>query len=317
MNSQSGTPGALTLSLFGIAVAIGGVNFLAVRFSNEELAPFWGAGLRFMIAAAIFVTVAIALKLEWPRGRLLYRTAMYGFFSFTLSYALMYWALVQVTASMAAVVLAIVPLVTPLLAAAQGLERLNARLIGGAVIALAGMVVMTVGPEGLLLPMSGLLAILAAALTIGQSAILSKRVAGNHPVMTNAVGMGIGAPLLLAISLIAGETWAIPTVGRSMWALIYLVTIGSVGLFVVFLLVYRAWTASASSYAFVLFPVVTLALDAIWGGVPLTVRSVVGAVVVMGAVFFGAVAPSRRQHAQPAHPIAVSRDNPADPGQGA
>ena len=304
MDVEPASPGAFTLSLFAAAVVIGGVNFLAVRFSNEGMEPFWGAGLRFSIAAVILVSAALLMRLNWPRGRILLQTAVYGFFSFTLSYALMYWALVQVTASMAAVVLASVPLVTPLLAAAQKLERLNGRLVAGALIALGGMVVMTVGPGGLLLPLSGLLAILAAALTIGQSAILSKRVSGNHPVMTNAVGMATGAPLLLVISLIAGESWVVPSGGRPLWALLYLATIGSVGLFVAFLLVFRKWTASATSYAFVLFPVVTLVLDAVWGGVPLTVRSVSGAVVVMGAVWFGALSPGRRLGHHASHPVA-------------
>ncbi|MDX1469518.1 MAG: EamA family transporter, partial [Acidimicrobiia bacterium] len=243
---ESASPGAVTLSLFAAAVVIGGINFLAVRFSNEGLDPFWGAGLRFAIAASILVLAALLMRLTWPRGRLLLQTALYGFFSFTLSYALMYWALVEVTASMAAVVLATVPLVTPLLAASQKLEPLNGRLVAGAVVALGGMVLMTVGPEGLLLPLSGLVAILAAALTIGQSAILSKRVAGSHPVMTNAVGMAVGAPLLLVISLMAGESWVVPTGGRPLWALVYLSTLGSVGLFVAFLLVFRRWTASAT-----------------------------------------------------------------------
>ena len=38
--------------LFATAVTLGGSNFLAVRLSNRELDPFWGAGLRFTLAAA-------------------------------------------------------------------------------------------------------------------------------------------------------------------------------------------------------------------------------------------------------------------------
>ncbi|MDQ1595041.1 MAG: hypothetical protein QOH40_1597, partial [Arthrobacter pascens] len=32
----------LTLAAFSVAVLLGGANFVAVRLSNQELAPFWG-----------------------------------------------------------------------------------------------------------------------------------------------------------------------------------------------------------------------------------------------------------------------------------
>ncbi|MEX0865643.1 MAG: EamA family transporter [Acidimicrobiia bacterium] len=288
---------AATLSLFIVVLVIGGSNFVAVRFSNEELEPFWGAALRFLLAGALFIVIALSLRLTWPRGRSLALTALYGFFSFTLSYALMYWALVQVTAGLAAVVLAIVPLVTPLLAAAQGLETLNRRAMGGAVLALAGILWMTVGDDGLVIPLGGLVAMLTASLTISQSVILSKRVSMNHPVMNNAVGLGVGAPLLLVVSLVAGESWVLPSEPPAIWAVAYLATVGSIGLFVALLLVIRQWTASATAYAFVLFPVVTLLLEAWLLDVPLTARSVIGAVVVMAGVWLGVLMPTSKTRA--------------------
>lgn len=305
LRDSGAPPGAFTLAAFVGAVVIGGGNFLAVRFSNQELEPFWGAGLRFTAAALLFVAIVFALRLEWPRGRLLVLTAVYGVVTFTLSYALMYWALVQVTAGMAAVVLAIVPLLTPMLAAAQGLESLDRRAIAGALIALGGIVWMTVGPEGLMLPLGGLVAILLAALTVAESVIIGKRVSGNHPAMTNAVGLAVGAPLLLVLSAVVGETWMLPTEPEVVWSVLYLITLGSVGLFVLFLLVVRRWTASATAYSFVLFPVVTMLLEAWLADVPLTFRGITGALVVMAGVWLGAFAPQRRSPV-PAPDVAVS-----------
>lgn len=289
------SPGTFTLAAFTAAVLLGGGNFLAVRFSNAELAPFWGAGLRFFLAAFAFVVIAFAMRLQWPRGRQFWLMGLYGLFTFTLSYALMYWALVTVTAATGAVVLAMVPLITVLLAALQRLETLSRRAVFGAAIALIGIVWMTVGPEGLIVPLGGLIAMLAASLTIGQSVILGKRVSENHPVMINAVAMSMGAPLLLILSLFAGETWAIPQQTETVLSVLYLVLLGSLGLFVLFLTVIRRWTASATSYAFVLFPVVTMLAEAWLLDEPLTARGVVGAAVVMAGVWFGALAPSREK----------------------
>jgi drug/metabolite transporter (DMT)-like permease len=281
--------------VFLFAVLIGSGNFVAVSFSNQELDPFWGAGFRFALAGLLFVIISLALRLRWPRGRTLRLTAMYGLFTFALSYALMYWALTQMTAGAAAVVFATVPLATLLLAAAHRLEELDRRALAGAIIAIIGIAWMTLGTEGLVIPLGAIVATVAAAFTVGESFILSKRIATNHPVMNNAVGMVVAAPLLLLLSLVVGETWALPSEQDTLVALIYLVVIGSVGLFVLTLIVVRHWTASAAAYMFVLFPVGALLLDALLLDEPLTMRALTGSGVVIAGVWFGALAPRQDQ----------------------
>jgi drug/metabolite transporter (DMT)-like permease len=292
-------PGGLTVALFAAAVLIGGINFIAVRFSNRELDPFWGAGLRFGIAAILFIIMALVLRLRFPRGRVLWMTVLYGLLSFAISYALMYWALVRVNAGLAAVVLAVVPLVTVLLAAAHGMERLTTRSLLGSVLAIAGILWMTLGPEEVVLPFTALVAMLLAVVSVSESVIVSKKVSGNHPVMTNAVGMTAGAAVLLVISAVAGEPWLWPTEPESMWAVVYLATLGSVGLFVLLLLVIRKWTASATSYSFVLFPVVTMLVGALIADEALTMQGIIGAALVMSGVWFGALSPAARGTAPP------------------
>jgi drug/metabolite transporter (DMT)-like permease len=115
---------------------------------------------------------------------------------------------------------------------------------------------------------------------------------GHHPALTTAVAMSVGATALLLVSLGVGEPWVVPSEPEVIWSVLYLVVLGSVGLFVLFLLVVRRWTASATAYAFVLFPVVTMLLEAWLVDEPLTLRGVSGAVIVMVAVWFGALAPS-------------------------
>jgi drug/metabolite transporter (DMT)-like permease len=77
------------------------------------------------------------------------------------------------------------------------------------------------------------------------------------------------------------------------------VTLGAVALFVLMLLVVRRWTASATSYMFVLFPVVTTALGAWLGDESVTWHGLVGAAMVILAVWFGALFPGARLLAGP------------------
>jgi drug/metabolite transporter (DMT)-like permease len=283
---------------------LGGANFVAVRLSNQELAPFWGAGLRFALAAVLFVLIAFFLRLRWPRGRLLALTAVYGALAFAIPYALLYWALTQATAGSATVVMAGVPLVTLLLAVTQRLERFTLRALAGSVLALGGIAWMVLGSQGVSAPAGAVLAMLGATLAVGQSIILGKQLSANHPAMTNAVAMTIAALLLIMLSAAVNEAWALPSQPGVTAALAYLVTLGSVGLFILVLLVVRTWTSSASSYMFVLFPVVTMGLAAWLIEEPVTLPAVLGAALVMTGVWFGALsgttlsgtAPSTRSH---------------------
>ncbi|MBT2522914.1 DMT family transporter [Arthrobacter sp. ISL-28] len=138
-------------------------------------------------------------------------------------------------------------------------------------------------------PAGAVLAMLGANLAVGQSIILGKQLSANHPAMTNAVAMTIAALLLIMLSASVNEAWALPTQPGVAAALAYLVTLGSVGLFILVLLVVRTWTSSASSYMFVLFPVVTLGLAAWLIDEPMTLPAVLGAALVMAGVCFGAL----------------------------
>jgi drug/metabolite transporter (DMT)-like permease len=306
MDGAGRSPSALTLSAFALAVVLGGGNFLAVRFSNRELEPFWGAGARFTIAALLFIALAWALRLPWPRGEKLRRMVLYGVLGFAGFYALMYWALQYVTAGVATIVMAIVPLVTVLLAAAHGLERLRLRSAAGALVAFAGIFWMVLGPQSVELPFPALMAMLAAALCAGESLIIGKRLAGTHPAMTNAVGMATGALLLLGLSLATGEAWVLPRATEVIVALGYLVTLGSVGLFLLVLVVVNRWTASATSYLFVLFPVATMALGALISDEHVTLQAVIGAALVMAGVWFGALSPGASRLPAPPPIVAPS-----------
>ena len=106
----------LTLVAFLAVVILGGSNAVAVRFSNFELPPFWGAAFRFASAAAIFWVIVLIRRIEIPRGRALQGALIYGILTIGINYAFIYWALVYVPASLAIVFLTLAPLFTFLFA---------------------------------------------------------------------------------------------------------------------------------------------------------------------------------------------------------
>lgn len=286
----------LTLAVFVMVVLIGGTNFVAVRFSNQELAPFWGAGTRFAVAAFLLLCVAVGRGLQLPRGRALLGAGTFGVLNFGVSYALAYWALVEAPAALASVVVALVPLLTLLLARLHGLEQLSWRGAFGGGIALVGIAIVFADQLQAAIPLASVMALIIMAVCIAESTVIAKILPRVHPIATNGVAMVPGAALLLLLSAIVGEDHILPMHGATWFAFTYLATIGSVGLFVGFLLVVQRWSASATSYATVLFPIVTVAIGALVAREIVSLTFVIGAaVLVMVGAYLGATAASSPQ----------------------
>jgi drug/metabolite transporter (DMT)-like permease len=116
----------------------------------------------------------------------------------------------------------------------------------------------------------------------------------------NAIGMTAGAAVLLAASLVADEPMVLPHRPETWAAMAYLVVIGSVVVFLLYLIVLRYWAASRASYGFVIIPCVTLVLSAWLDNEPVGVGLVLGGLLVLAGVYVGALRPART------HPAAVN-----------
>jgi drug/metabolite transporter (DMT)-like permease len=284
-----GKPDRTTLAAFTVMTLIGGTNAVAVRFSNEELAPFWGAAIRFVPAALLLAAWVAFQRLPLPRGRALVGAIVYGVLNFGLSYALVYYALVDTPAGPAQLVLALVPLLTVLLATVQGVERFRWRGLLGALIAASGIAIVFGEQLGAAVPLLSLVALLAAAVVIAEVGVAVKWFPRVDAAVLNMLGMAIGAGILLALAVVAGENLALPTKPVTWAVLVYLVA-STVALFTLVLYVLNRWTASATSYTFLLVPLVSLALAALLRGEPIRMEFLPGGALVLAGVYVGAFA---------------------------
>jgi drug/metabolite transporter (DMT)-like permease len=282
----------VALASFVAMSVLAGGNAVAIRFSNRELDPLWGAALRFALAAALLLSVMAALRLAFPRGRALTGAIVYGALTFGAAFALAYYALVRIHAGFGQTLLALVPLATLLLAVVQRQERLRVGAVVGGVIALGGVAVMSEAPLRESLPFLSLVAALGSAFCFAEGAILVRWFPPVHPVTINAVGMATGAVLLGLGSVVVGETISLPERGETWAAIGYLVGIGSVVVFVLYVVVLRYWSASRAAYEFVLIPVVTLALSAWLDDEPIGPGLVLGGLLVLAGVYVGALRPA-------------------------
>jgi len=282
----------VALAAFLAEAVLAGGNAVGVRYSNRELDPLWGAGLRFGLAAVLLTAVMAAMRLALPRGRALVGTLVFGALLFGGAFALAYYALVSLHAGLGQTILALVPLATLLLAVAQRQERLHRAAVAGTLLALTGVALISGLSEREAVPLASLIASLGAVLCFAQATVLVRRFPPVHPVTQNALGMAAGALILVFLSLVVGETATLPERTATWLALAYTVVIGSGVVFVLYIVVIRLWSASRAAYGFVITPVVTVLLSAWLDDEPVTTGLVVGGALVLLAVYVGALRPA-------------------------
>jgi drug/metabolite transporter (DMT)-like permease len=281
-------PDRLTLLAYGLSILFAGANAVGVRFTVAELPPFWGATIRFGLSALIFWLLAFVRKVSIPKGRSLVGVLLYGSLAFGVSYAFLYWGLQTIPAGVTQVLLALVPLLTFFFAYFHGLESFRWRGLLGALLAVAGIAYAFFDQPSGSLPILSMLAIIAGAACIAESAVVVKIYPPSDPFITNAIAMTVGTLILVVLSVVAGEAWRLPTQTATWVSIIYLVLFGSVLVFYLFLFIIRRWTASATSYQFVLFPFVTVIIAGWLAGETVNQAFLIGGALVLVGVWIGA-----------------------------
>jgi drug/metabolite transporter (DMT)-like permease len=287
--------GRLILTAFVTEAVLAGGNSVAIRFSNRELDPLWGATLRFAVAGALISLVMAAMRIAVPRRRLLAGAATFGLFQFAGAFGFYYFALVEIQAGLGQTLLALVPLATLVLAVVQGLERLGGDAVIGAIIGLLGVALISRDALASSVSLISLLALLGSVLCFSQALVIIRRLPPIHPVALNSVGMIVSVPVLVSASLLAGESLSLPSLPETWGALVYVAAIGSVVVFLLHVFVAQHWGASRTAYVMVLIPIVTVVLSSWLDEEPITASFVIGGLFVILGVYIGALRPSRAE----------------------
>lgn len=296
-------PDALTVAAFALLVVALAANPLAVRFTDRGLPPFWGGGTRMAGGALVFFIYLLIRRIPLPRGRGLRQAMLFGFVQFGLGFGLGYWALVKMTAGVAGVMLAFLPLFTLIVAALARIEPMTVRGVVGSLVSVAGIAVMLGGRAGSGIPLTHIAAMLGFVACLAGGLVIAKAARDVSPAALNAIGMLVGAAVLLLTSAALGESRSLPTVNATWAVQLYVILVGSVGVFSLILFVLHRWTASATSYQTVLSPPITILLAAWLLGEPISQSLLLGAIIVALGVYVGVIShwgPPRRASHSPA-----------------
>jgi drug/metabolite transporter (DMT)-like permease len=269
---------------FAGASLIWGSTFLFIAYSNEVVAPLWGATLRLVLATVLLSVVAWLTRAAFPRGRRLRDAALFGLLQFGGNLGLLYWGEQTVPSGITAVVFATGPLQAAMWGRVLGVEAIDRVKLAAAVMGLLGVAVIFAGQLTVGVPVPGLIAVFLAASMAVFSNFVLKRIGPISPFAVNAVGAPIGAATLLFASVLLGEPRDLPRTLAEWWPILYLTIFGSLGAFVLFAWLIGRWSVTTTNFIGVVVPVIALILGATFRAEQPPLVSYAGAALVLAAV---------------------------------
>ncbi len=289
------------LAAFTAVYLIWGSTYLAIRLAIDTIPPFLMAGLRFAFAGAVLFTW---LRLRGaPRPKLIHwrSTAIIGGLLLLGGNGGVVWAEQRVASGLAALMVGVVPLWMVLLDWLRpGGKRPRGEVLAGLGIGFVG-VALLVGPGSLSgaggVDPVGAGVLIFATLSWSIGSLYSRQaLLPESSMMSTALEMLCGGALLTLAGTINGE-WSRLNLAsislKSGLALAYLVVFGSWIAFSAYVWLLKVSTPErVATYAYV-NPVVAVFLGWAIAAEPLSLRMLLAAVLIVGAVFLITTVKSR------------------------
>jgi drug/metabolite transporter (DMT)-like permease len=270
-----------------IVYFVWGSTYLAIRIGVETMPPLLMAAARNLIAGMILFPIAWRKVRRWPTRAEWIGTAVVGVLLLVAN-GVVGLGEKSVPSGMAALLVATVPLWLLGIDAGLNHARLGLAPLGGLLLGLAGVALLSGLGTGGKVSVTGALTILGAAAMWALGTIMARR--GTLPssaALASGMEMLIGGVALLILSAVTGEFSSLHVgqiSARSWWALAYLIVIGSIVAFSAYGIAVRSLpTATVATYAYV-NPVIAVLLGALILGEHLTTAMIAGGVLIVGAV---------------------------------
>jgi drug/metabolite transporter (DMT)-like permease len=270
-----------------IVYFVWGSTYLAIRIGVETMPPLLMAAARFLVAGIILFPIAWRRVRRWPTRKEWIGTGVAGVLLLVAN-GVVGLGEKSVPSGLAALLVATMPLWLLGIDAGLNHARLGLAPLGGLLLGLTGVALLSgLGGTGKI-SVVGALTILGAAAMWALGIIMARR--GTLPAsaaLASGMEMLMGGAALLILSAVTGEFSSVQlgaVSARSWLALAYLIVIGSIVAFSAFGIAVRSLpTATVATYAYV-NPVIAVLLGTLFLSENLTTMMIIGGVLIVGAV---------------------------------
>jgi len=280
-----------------LVYVVWGSTYLGIAVMIETLPPLLSAGVRYGSAGLIMLT-ALAAHARWrrrnepverPTGAHLRSAFIIGTLLLLGGNGGVVLAELLIPSGVAAVLVATVPIWLAVFDALLTRRRPSGLVIAGLIAGIIGVAVLLVPVEGLqALDPRGVGLVVFAAISWAAGSIYARRASlPRSGLLGTGLEMVAGGIVLIAVGSLLGEIGR-TDIGafslRSLLALGYLIVFGSIVGFTAYTwLLANVPVSTVGTYAYV-NPIVAVALGGIFLSEPITPRTLIAAVIIIGAV---------------------------------
>ena len=262
-----------------------GAAITATRYVASDLSPASLAFLRYAIGVACLVPPLLFVRIRFARADILPIAAL-GIGQFGVLIALLNYGLRTVPAGRGALIFATFPLLTLIVAALAGHERVTRAKLAGILLTLAGVALALgdrLGGEGSL---AGELAILASAATGAVCSVLYRPYLRRYPTLpVSAFAMAAAAAALLVPAALDDLTVAPVALTSGAWAAIVFIGLSSGGGYVLWLWALKTIAATRVTVFLALSPITAAVLGALFLGEAVTAMMIAGVACVAAGLW--------------------------------
>ena len=312
MTPRDGTPKRWQLILaFASVYLIWGSTYLAIKFAIETIPPFLMAGVRFLISGVILYGWARMKGAPAPSRIHWKSAAVVGVLLLLGGNGGVVWAEQRVASGVAALIVAIVPVWIALMEwKSPGGKKPGWQVSAGLAAGTTGLLLLaspgaTLGEH---VDLIGAAVLVFATLCWATGSIKAKHSPlPESPLLTTGMEMLMGGTALVLAGIGTGELGQVNFSGmsdKSLLALLYLTTFGSLVGFTAYIWLLRVGSPTrAATYAYV-NPVVAVFLGWLLAGEAITMRTILATLVIVGGVVLITSARSRKPGASAPTPTA-------------
>jgi drug/metabolite transporter (DMT)-like permease len=280
-----------------LSSALGGIAGGTTRFVIGATDPVTLGVFRFGTGFLILLPIALASGRRWPKGRDWIAAALLGILFFFAFSVLFNFAYSLTTAARGALALSTMPVMTMLVAAAFGAERLGLRKSTGVVIAMGGVALALASGLGNAPPGAwrGELVMLIATLCMSLYNVWSRPfMARADPLTFLTAGMGVAAACLLVWAILIGGFAVVRDFDAPQWlAVAYLGLLGSAVTFFLWVYALSHTTPTKVAVSITVNPIFAALVGALLIGEPVGIDLIIGLAAVFAGISIAATDRSR------------------------
>lgn len=278
----------LNATLYIVSVLIWGTTWLAVTFQLGVVPVEQSVAYRFLVGGALLLIWCLARnrKLNLSFRNHLF-VALQGLCLFCVNYVLFYASNAYLHSGLLAVIFSTLLLMNVVTGAIFLGTPVNARVVAGGVIGLAGMALLfrqelhhfdlqSGGARGLALSL-----LATVFVSVGNITSARNQRAGISVTVCNALGMAYGGLMTLLFAFAKGEPLVVEWSFRYGASFLFLVVFGSIVAFGTYLTLLGRIGPDRAAYAMVLFPVIALVLSTVYEGYRWTVYGLIGVALIL------------------------------------